>query len=127
MLFSLNLSHPLFGTLVKPLLSALTYRKPSIDSGINLCSLNYPPIDAILSYVPSTPVSFMTLHYSSPKTINSGIAQGSILTPTLFLLFINDLQNLIQCLIHSFADDTTLHFSTWYNRRPTQQELSVSR
>ena len=28
--------------------------------------------------------------------------------------------------IHSYADDTTLHFSTSYNRRPTQQELSYS-
>ena len=32
----LNLGHPLLGTLVKPLLSALTYRKPSLESGINL-------------------------------------------------------------------------------------------
>ena len=29
--------------------------------------------------------------------------------------------------IYSYADDTTLHFSTSYNRRPTQQELNDSR
>ena len=45
----------------------------------------------------------------------------------LFLLFISDCQNLTQYPIHSYADDTTLHFSTLYNRRPTQQELSHSR
>ena len=66
-------------------------------------------------------------HYSSPKPINSVVPQGSVLSPTLFLLFINDLLNLTQCPIHSYADDTTLHFSTSYNRRPTQQELSDSR
>ena len=36
LLFQLNLGHPLLGTSVKSLLSALTYRKPSIESGINL-------------------------------------------------------------------------------------------
>ena len=59
-------------------------------------------------------------HCSSPKTINSGVPQGSVLLPTLFLLFINDLLNLTQCLIHFYGDDITLHFSTSYNRRPAQ-------
>ena len=66
-------------------------------------------------------------HCSSPKTINSDVPQGSVLSPTLFLLFINDLLNLTHCPIYSNADDTTLHFSTSYKRRPTQQELNDSR
>ena len=66
-------------------------------------------------------------HCSSPKNINSGVSQGSVISPTLFLLFIYDLLNLIQCTIHSIADDTTLHFSTSYNRRRSQQELNDSR
>ena len=66
-------------------------------------------------------------HCSSPKPINSGVPQGSVLSPTLFLLFINDLLNLTQCPIHSYADDSTLHFSTKFDRRPTQQELINSR
>ena len=53
--------------------------------------------------------------------------QSSGLSPTFFLLFINDLLYLTQCPIHSYADDTTLHFSTSYNRRLTQQESSDSR
>ena len=63
-------------------------------------------------------------HCFSSKTINSGVPQGSVLSPTLFLLFINDLLNLNKC---SYADDTTLHFSTSYNRRPTHQEVCDSR
>ena len=66
-------------------------------------------------------------HCSSPKPINCGVPQGSVLSPTLFLLFINDLLSLTQCSIHSYADDSTLHFSTSFPRRPTQQELYTSR
>ena len=63
----------------------------------------------------------------SPKTINSGVPPSFVLSRTLFLLFINDLLNMTQCPIHAYADDTTLHFSTSYNRRPIQQVLSDSR
>ncbi|MCP4253520.1 MAG: hypothetical protein GY775_08930, partial [Candidatus Scalindua sp.] len=59
-------------------------------------------------------------------TIHSGIPQGSVLSPTLFLLFINDL-NQTTCLIHSYADDTTLHYSTHFNARPSQEALQASR
>ena len=64
---------------------------------------------------------------SSPKHINIGVPQGSVLSPILFLLFINDLLHLTQCSIYSYADDITLYFSMSYNRHPTQQEFSDSR
>ncbi len=51
-------------------------------------------------------------HGSTPKPINSCVPKGSVLSPTLFLLFINDLLSLTNCPIHSYADDTTLHYST---------------
>ena len=51
-------------------------------------------------------------HYSYSKPINSGVPQGFVLSPILFLLLINNLLKLTQCPIHSYADDTTLHFSS---------------
>jgi Reverse transcriptase (RNA-dependent DNA polymerase) len=46
---------------------------------------------------------------SGSQPINAGVPQGSVLGPTLFLIFINDLLSLTSNPAHSFADDTTLH------------------
>ena len=59
--------------------------------------------------------------------INSGVPQGSILAPTLFLLHINDLLGVTTCPIHSFADDSTLH-TAFSSRIPiSSQETKNSR
>ena len=46
---------------------------------------------------------------SGSQSINAGVPQGSVLGPTLFLIFINDLLDLTSNPVHSFADDSTLH------------------
>ena len=47
---------------------------------------------------------------SQEYPVNAGVQQGSILGPTVFLLYINDLLDNVVCDIAIYADDTTLYF-----------------
>ncbi len=104
-----------------------------MESGTKLCFLNYPhtvfiPLCLFLSSFLSgrSIAAVVDDHCSTSKPVNSGVPQGSVLSPTLFLLFINDL-SLTNCTIHSYADDTTLHYFTSLDRPPNLQEHLISR
>ena len=52
---------------------------------------------------------------SNLHSINTGVPQGSVISPVLFILFINDLLTSPSYSIHSFADDTFLSSSFSFN------------
>ena len=45
---------------------------------------------------------------SDPATVLSGIPQGNVLGPILFVIFINDLPKVVNSMMYLFADDTKL-------------------
>ncbi len=56
---------------------------------------------------------------SATGAVTSGVPQGSVLGPTLFLVYINDIAEDIDCVIRLFADDTVL-----YNKIDTLSDVS---
>jgi len=59
-----------------------------------------------------TQVTIINGSQSNRRTVNFGVPQGSVLGPTLFALFCNDLPTIIDDRggeLHMYADDTTIY------------------
>ena len=57
---------------------------------------------------------------STPAEVTSGIPQGSVLGPTLFVIYINDLPHDLNSKVQLFADDTKL-----YGKSNTSEEQAL--
>ena len=61
---------------------------------------------------------------SEPHSINSGVPQGSAISPVLFILFVHDLLSSTSSSIYSFADDTYL--SSSFSSNPQNLSHSIA-
>ena len=62
---------------------------------------------------------------SKEYPVNAGVPPVSILGPTMFLLYINDLPDDVLCNIAIYADDTTL-YSKWEQASDLWQQLELA-
>ena len=78
--------------------------------------LHQTPINWIGSFLSDRSIAVRVDGFlSNLHSINAGVPQGSVISPLLFILFINDLLTSAPSSIHSFADDTFLSSSFSFN------------
>ena len=70
--------------------------------------------DPLLGWLKSFPIGRCQRVYvhdtaSLWHNVTSGISQGSVLGPVLFLLYINDLPDIVASNVYMFADDTKIY------------------
>ena len=66
-------------------------------------------------------------HNSQWSGVTSGIPQGSVLGPILFVVFINDLPDVVENVVRIFADDTKLYGSVSTGSRYRMTSTSLVR
>ncbi len=59
--------------------------------------------------------------------VSSGVPQGSVLGPVLFLIYINDIDNAVTSMIKKFADDTKLYRQTESDQEANELQEDLHR
>jgi len=64
---------------------------------------------------------------SSHTKVTSGVPQGSVIGPTLFIYYINDMPDVVNCVVRIFADDTKAYTSvdTESKRKLLQESIDM--
>ena len=90
-----------------------------------LPSFGFPPSLCLLlsSFLSDRSISALV----DGATSSSFSVNCVVLSPTLFLLFINDLLNCTSNSVHSYADDSTLHSSIHFISAPSFASRVASR
>ena len=127
----LILGHPLLGTSENHSSLLLISLRHLTESGIRLQTSSlwlYSFLLFISSFLSNRFISVVVDGATSASfPVSSGVPQGSVLSPTLFLLFINDLLHATASDVHSFADDSNLHKSSSFQCQPSSNARSQSR
>ncbi len=90
--------------------------------------LNSAPCSFLSSFLSGRSIAaVLDGHCSTSKPINSGVPQGSAYHP--LSSYYSSVIFLWQTVrpMHSYADDTNLHYSTSFDRQPNLMELEISR
>ena len=69
----------------------------------------------------------VNVEHSDWRNITSGIQQGSVLGPILFLICINDLPKVVKCLIKLLADDAKLYQIIKSNQYSDDLQIDVGK
>ena len=61
---------------------------------------------------------------SSEAAVTSGVPQGSVLGPAMFIFYINDLPNNLHSIVRLFADDTIIAYNAATNCQSLHYDLA---